>query len=73
MIAKRKTLAELSREAFRILCRELGPGDAIRYVNQFSLGSGDYTRDRHQWLGTPTVAEIAAGIEKMKAGRQSDK
>jgi len=28
--------------------KALGPGDAIRYINSFEQGSGDYTKEKYQ-------------------------
>jgi hypothetical protein len=43
--------AELNQKAKAILIRELGPVDCARFFQQYEDGSGNYTRDRHQWLG----------------------
>ena len=53
-------LAEVTRRAIEILSRELGPADAARFVNQFSVGSGDYTMERAGLFGHLTLAEIVA-------------
>jgi hypothetical protein len=42
--------AELNQKAKAILIRELGPVDDARFIQQYEEGTGDYTRDRHQWL-----------------------
>ena len=42
--------AELRRRALAILVRELGYVDAMRFLLQYELGSGDYTHDRDQLL-----------------------
>jgi hypothetical protein len=38
----------------------------VRFLQQFETGQGDYTTERYQWLGTPTVQELAEEIEKWK-------
>ncbi|HUE69294.1 MAG TPA: hypothetical protein VMP01_00235 [Pirellulaceae bacterium] len=70
MIAKgpQTTLAELSERAIRLLCRELGVADAIRFLSQYRRGSGDYTRDRDQLFKQKTVAELVADIKEWKSG-----
>lgn len=40
------SIPELNRRAFEALRREIGPGDALRFLGQFGLVSGDYTLDR---------------------------
>jgi hypothetical protein len=43
--------AELSQKAKAILIPELGPVDYARFTQRYEKGTGNYTRDRHQWLG----------------------
>ena len=43
--------AELNQKAKAILIRELGPVDYARFIQQYEEGLGNYTEDRHQWLG----------------------
>lgn len=43
--------AELNQKAKAILIRELGPVDYARFIQQYEEATGDYTRDRHHWLG----------------------
>ena len=50
--------AELNQKAKAILIRELGPVDYARFIQQYEDGSGDYTRDRHQWLGDERALTI---------------
>lgn len=47
-----KTLNEIRIKGFRVLVKNLGPADAIRFVQSYSHGSGDYTKERKQWLET---------------------
>ena len=46
-----RAISEISRQATHILFREMGVVDTIRFLNQFSVGRGDYTKEREQWLG----------------------
>jgi hypothetical protein len=43
--------AELNQKAKALLIRELGPVDYARFIQQYEEGTGNYTCDRHQWLG----------------------
>ena len=52
--------AALNQKAKAILLRELGPLDFARFFQQYETGTGDYTADRHAWLGQPTVSELQA-------------
>ncbi len=39
-----------------IVSRELGLGAFARFLRLYHSGRGDYTRDRHLWLGEQTLA-----------------
>lgn len=67
-------LAEITSTAIRLLCREIGIVNTARFLNQFTSGFGNYTEERDQILGNPTVDELVAEIEQMRAKpRQSRK
>ena len=57
-----RPLAEVSHRARRVLLRELGPVDAIRFLNQFRTGGGDYTSEREALFAGESTAEILADI-----------
>jgi hypothetical protein len=63
-------LAEVTRRAIEVLARELGPADAVRFINQFSVGSGDYTAERAGLFGHLTLGEIVAEIRRSAAPDQ---
>lgn len=44
------TPAQIREAAHEAIIREIGVTGLIRYLHDQSLGSGDYTRDRHTWL-----------------------
>ncbi len=47
---KRRTPAQLAADGFTALKDHLGVRDAIRYIQLYYPGTGDYTRDRRVWL-----------------------
>lgn len=61
------TPVELRRRGLAVLQRELGFVGMVRFLHQFDSGSGSYTRDRTQWLGNPTVDDLAAQIKARRA------
>jgi hypothetical protein len=65
-------LTELTRSAIRLLCQEFGIVNTARFLNQFTLGYGDYTEDREQLFGQLTVDDIVAEI-KRKLPQQFDR
>ena len=63
MTTELKTNIEITTVAIRLLCREIGPANTARFINQFTTGSGDYTRDREMILGNRSVSDIVAEIK----------
>jgi hypothetical protein len=49
------------------LSRELGVVGMIRFMQQFEMGQGDYSKDRHQWLDQYSV-DIAQLLPDKKTG-----
>ena len=60
-------LSEVNQRARNILIQELGAVDAMRFLNQFQVGSGDYTAEREQLFKTDTVKSIVAGIRAQRS------
>lgn len=60
-------LSEITTTAIRILCREIGPVNTARFLNQFTTGFGNYTHERNQITNEPTVDELVAEIEQRRA------
>jgi len=44
--------------------QQLGIADTLRFLNQFSYGTGDYTTERHGWLDAFSLDDIVQDIEK---------
>jgi hypothetical protein len=55
----------IRRIGIEALAEALGPLDAVRFLQSFDLGRGDYTKERSHVLGL-TLDEIFMGIEKRK-------
>ena len=62
------TPVELNRKGFKALVDALGYADAIRFIRQYDNGSGDYTKERHQWLDKLTLEDIWADIQQRQSG-----
>ena len=58
-----RPLSELNQQATAILAREMGITDTLRFLSQFTSGSGDYTKEREQWLGDLSLAQITSEIK----------
>jgi hypothetical protein len=55
------------------LTRELGLVGMIRFMQQFELGQGDYSKDRHKWLDQYTVDDIAKMVQEKKTTYKTSK
>ncbi len=64
--------AELRRRGLELLVRELGYVDAMRFLHQYETGSGDYTRDRDQFLPAGSPDKLVKEADKLVPERQSD-
>jgi hypothetical protein len=60
------TLAQLNQRAKEILIQEMGVIDAIRFLAQYSNGSGDYTTDRKQWIDGLSLDDISSEIRSRR-------
>ncbi len=59
-------LTQVRQLGLEILNRELGPVGMVRFLQQFEMGQGNYTEERHRWLDELTVDEIANRIQKKR-------
>jgi hypothetical protein len=66
MNATLRPLAELSQEATTILIREMGVVDALRFLSQMRPGSGDYTKERGEWLNDLSLGAITSAIKSKR-------
>ncbi len=65
MIAERP-LTELTQEAIRILYRELGVIETVRFLRQFSNGYGNYMAEREALLGQKSLDELLTAIKQRR-------
>ncbi len=70
MNAALRPLAEISEEATAILIREMGVVDALRFLGQLRPGSGDYTKERGEWLTGLSLNEITSAIKTNRPKRR---
>lgn len=72
MTASMRPLAEITEQATAILIREMGVVDALRLLSQIRAGSGDYTKERGQWLDELSLEQIVSSIKaKRPKGRRT--
>jgi len=60
------TLEQIRLTGLKALSRELGPVGLVRFLQQFETGYGDYTTERHRWLGEPSVQYLVQEIERQR-------
>ena len=53
-----RTLDEIRREGLEALEERLGRADMIQFLQQFETGSGDYAKQRHDWVDRMTLEDI---------------
>jgi hypothetical protein len=61
-----KTLHQVQEEGLDVLVEKLGPDDAIRFLQIYETGSGDWTRDRKKILEKDPDKIIKSIMEKRK-------
>jgi hypothetical protein len=61
-----KTLNEIRIQGFDVLVKNLGPADAIRFIQSYSHGSGDYTKERRATLEKDFDTVVAGIVERRK-------
>jgi hypothetical protein len=66
MITDVRPLMEINQQAIRLLYKDLGVVDAVRFLKQFSEGYGNYTLERDVSMGSKSLDELIADIQKMK-------
>jgi len=65
-----KTQQEIISQGYKALVNSLGVTNAILFIQHFSLGQGNYTKERHQWLDNISLEDI---LTKMNQQPQEDR
>ena len=66
MIRQARPLAEITTEALRILYREIGIVDTLRFVGQYTRGCGDYAAEREELFAGMTLDDIVSEIKQRR-------
>ena len=65
-------LLQIRQMGIEVLVRELGPVAMIRFLQQFEVGVGDYSKERHKWLDNITIDDIVEkAVNKRKIAKQN--
>lgn len=73
MIQRTESLSEMSERAVRVLVREFGIVDTLRFINQFRVGDSDYTKDRESLFSGQSVPELAEQIKQWRMANPRSK
>lgn len=69
MITELQPLTEITQEALRLLYRELGLVNTVRFLNQFTPGFGNYTEERQAWLEKQTMMDAITDLRNYQTTR----
>lgn len=64
MVVQTRPLAEITQEAVKILFQNLGIVNTVRFINQFTIGYGNYTEERDEIFGDKSIDEIIRNIKQ---------
>jgi len=71
MIVETRPLTEITQEALRLLYRDLGIVNTVRFLNQFTTGFGNYTEERLALIEDRTLDDVLADVLAFQATRPS--
>ena len=67
MIIEARPLAEITQEALKVLYKEIGIVNTVRFVGQFTTGYGNYTQEREQLFEDMTLDDIVSEIKRKRS------
>jgi hypothetical protein len=62
------TLEQIREQGLQVLRERLGIVGMVRFLQQAETGWGNYTEERHQWLGDPDLRTLAKEIQQKYPG-----
>lgn len=67
MTVEARPLAEITKEALKVLYKEIGIVNTVRFVGQFTTGYGNYTQEREQLFVDMTLDDIVSEIKRKRS------
>jgi hypothetical protein len=64
MIVQTKPLSEVTQQALAVLIKEIGVVNTVRFLNQFTMGYGDYTAERDTLFTDLTLDALLAAVKQ---------
>ena len=71
MVMEARPLAEITTEAIKVLYKEIGIVNTVRFINQFTTGYGDYTQERELLFADMTLDDIVSEIKRKRRPSRS--
>jgi hypothetical protein len=71
MVMEARPLAEITTEALKVLYKEIGIVNTVRFINQFTTGYGDYTQERELLFADRTLDDIVSEIKRKRRPSRS--
>jgi hypothetical protein len=63
------TLEQIRQKGLDALRQHLGIVGTVRFLQQSEMGWGNYTEERHQWLGDPSLEQLVKRIQAHEKAR----
>ena len=67
-----KSLSDITSHALHVLTREIGAADTMRFLSQFSIGTGNYTEERAELFDDLALDDVLAEIRQSKSRTKQD-
>ena len=71
MVMEARPLAEITAKALKVLYKEIGIVNTVRFINQFTTGYGDYTQEREILFADMTSDDIVSEIKRKRRPSRS--
>lgn len=66
MITDVRPLVEVNQQAIKLLYKELGVVDAVRFLRQFTQGYGNYIQERDAIFANKSLDDIVSEIKERR-------
>ncbi len=57
-------ISEINQKATHLLFKQMGIVDTLHFLNQFTLGHGNYTEERKEWIADLSLNDIISDIKE---------
>ena len=61
------TPEEIRHAGLEALRKRLGRAGAIRFLQQFQTGNGDYASERHDWVDRTTLTDLRVAARRKRS------